>query len=44
MDNPISLLAGETKYMSLLELFLQSFVGKFLIISLCWTFSFHTIK
>ena len=39
----LSLLYGEKNYL-ITELFLQSFLGKFLIISLCWTFSFHILN
>ena len=39
----LSLLAGETNYISV-KLFLQSFFGKFITITLCWTFSFHTLN
>ena len=39
----ISLLFGETSYETI-EIFLNSFFGKFLIISLCWTFSFHILN
>ena len=39
----LSLLAGEANYNSI-KLFLQSFFGKFLAISLCWTFSFHILN
>ena len=39
----MSLLLGENSY-ELTRLFLQSFFGKFLIIALCWTFSFHILN
>ncbi len=39
----MSLLFGETTYEST-KIFLNSFFGKFLIISLCWTFSFHILN
>ena len=39
----IFLLLGETKY-EVIKHFLQSFFGKFLIISLCWSFSFHILN
>lgn len=39
----LSLLLGETNYYSI-KLFLKSFFGKFITISLCWTFSFHTLN
>ncbi len=39
----VSLLLGENNY-EMIEIFLRSFFGKFLIISLCWTFSFHILN
>ena len=39
----IFLLLGESSYGTLV-VFLKSFLGKFLIISLCWTFSFHILN
>ncbi|MFL2890245.1 MAG: succinate dehydrogenase, cytochrome b556 subunit [Pelagibacteraceae bacterium] len=39
----ISLLLGEANY-ELIRIFLNSFFGKFLIISICWTFSFHILN
>ncbi len=39
----MSLLFGETTYENT-KIFLNSFFGKFLIISLCWTFSFHILN
>ena len=39
----ISLLLGKNNYESI-QLFLNTIVGKFLIISLCWTFSFHILN
>ena len=39
----ISLLFGEDNYLILKNLF-QSFFGKFIIVSLCWSFSFHTLN
>jgi succinate dehydrogenase / fumarate reductase cytochrome b subunit len=39
----ISLLLGESCY-GLLAIILKSFLGKFLIVSLCWTFSFHMLN
>ena len=39
----LSLLLGEANYYSI-QLFCKSFFGKFIIISLCWTFSFHTLN
>ena len=38
-----SLLLGETSY-EITKLFLNSFFGKFILISLCWTFSFHILN
>ena len=37
------LLVGENSYEPI-ELFLKSFFGKFIIVSLCWTFSFHILN
>ena len=39
----ISLLLGEVSYESI-NFLLNSFFGKFLIICLCWTFSFHILN
>ncbi len=39
----LSLLLGEDLY-QLTYFFLNSFFGKFLIISLCWSFSFHILN
>jgi succinate dehydrogenase / fumarate reductase, cytochrome b subunit len=39
----ISLLFGEVNY-KFAKIFFQSFVGKFFIVSLCWTFSFHILN
>ena len=39
----LSLLLGENSY-EITELFLKSLFGKFIIISLCWTFSFHILN
>ena len=39
----LSLLLGENYY-ELFYLFLNSFFGKFLIIFLCWSFSFHILN
>ncbi len=39
----ISLLLGENTY-EFTKFFLQSFFGKFLMITLCWTFSFHILN
>ena len=39
----ISLLFGEENY-EIIKIFLQSFFGKFIIISLSWSFSFHILN
>tara|TARA_Y200000002_G_scaffold324606_1_gene286328 strand:- start:781 stop:1212 length:432 start_codon:yes stop_codon:yes gene_type:complete len=39
----LSLLLGENSYTST-KIFLESFLGKFIAISLCWTFSFHILN
>ena len=39
----ISLLLGAESY-QIINNFLKSFFGKFLIIGLCWTFSFHILN
>ena len=39
----LSLLLGENSY-EITKLFLKSIFGKFIIISLCWTFSFHILN
>ena len=39
----LSLLLGENNY-ELTEIFLKSFFGKFTIIFLCWSFSFHILN
>ena len=39
----LSLLVGENSY-EITQLFLRSFFGKFIIVSLCWTFSFHILN
>ena len=39
----LSLLLGEDYY-GITKLFLKSFFGKFIIIFLCWTFSFHILN
>ena len=39
----LSLLLGENTY-EITRLFLKSFFGKFIIVSLCWTFSFHILN
>ena len=39
----LSLLLGENSY-EITKVFLKSFIGKFIVISLCWTFSFHILN
>ena len=39
----ISLLFGQASY-EYVKLFLQSFFGKFIIVGLCWSFSFHVLN
>ena len=39
----LSLLLGENSY-EIKQLFLKSFLGKFIIVFLCWTFSFHILN
>ena len=39
----ISLLFGEDNY-NTINILLNSYFGKFMIISLCWTFSFHILN
>ena len=39
----ISLLLGQSSY-QLVQIFLNTIFGKFLAISLCWTFSFHMLN
>ena len=39
----LSLLLGESKY-EITQVFLKSFFGKFIIVFLCWTFSFHILN
>ena len=39
----LSLLVGENSY-EITHLFLKSFFGKFIIVFLCWTFSFHNLN
>ena len=39
----LSLLGGQNSY-EITKLFLKSIFGKFVIISLCWTFSFHILN
>ena len=39
----LSLLLGENSYETT-KIFFKSFFGKFLIVSLCWTFSFHILN
>jgi succinate dehydrogenase / fumarate reductase cytochrome b subunit len=39
----IYLLFGQTNY-EIVKLFLRSFFGKFMIVGLCWSFSFHILN
>ena len=39
----LSLFFGESNY-EIIKILLNSFLGKFTIISLCWTFSFHILN
>ena len=39
----LSLLLGEDSY-EVTKIFLRSFLGKFIIVFLCWTFSFHILN
>lgn len=39
----IYLTLGETKY-EYIQIFLQSFFGKFITVFLCWSFSFHILN
>tara|TARA_B100001996_G_scaffold178192_1_gene136030 strand:- start:161 stop:547 length:387 start_codon:yes stop_codon:yes gene_type:complete len=39
----LSLFLGEDSY-EVTKLFLKSFFGKFIIVSFCWTFSFHILN
>ena len=39
----ISLLLGESNYKNI-QIFFETFYGKFLVISLCWSFSFHILN
>ena len=39
----LSLLLGESNY-EIMQVFLKSFFGKFIIVFLCWTFSFHILN
>ena len=39
----LSLLVGENSY-EITQLFLRSIFGKFIIVFLCWTFSFHILN
>ena len=39
----ISLLFGQTNYETI-KFFLQSFFGKFFVVGLCWSFSFHVLN
>ena len=37
------MLLGENSYLTT-KIFLESFLGKFIVICLCWTFSFHILN
>ena len=39
----LSLLFGESNY-EITKILLNSFFGKFILVSLCWTFSFHILN
>jgi len=39
----LTLLLGENNY-EMTKIFLKSFLGKFLVVGLCWTFSFHILN
>jgi len=39
----LSLILGENAYETV-RIFLKSFFGKFIVVSLCWTFSFHILN
>ena len=39
----LSLILGENNYETV-RIFLKSFFGKFIVVSLCWTFSFHILN
>ena len=39
----LSLFSGQSSYQSV-QFFLNTFFGKFLAVSLCWTFSFHILN
>ena len=39
----ISLLFGQTNYETI-KFFMQSFFGKFFVVGLCWSFSFHVLN
>ncbi len=39
----LSLLLGQSSY-QLIQIFLNTIFGKFVIVSLCWTFSFHILN
>jgi len=39
----LSLFLGEKSYLTI-NIFFQSFLGKFIAIGLCWTFSFHILN
>ena len=39
----LSLLLGAENYL-IIQIFFQSFIGKFIAVGLCWTFSFHILN
>ena len=39
----LSLLLGENNYLTI-KIVLESFLGKFIVVCLCWTFSFHILN
>ena len=39
----LSLLLGAKNYL-IIQIFFQSFIGKFIAVGLCWTFSFHILN
>ena len=39
----LSLLLGENSYLTI-KIVLESFLGKFIVVCLCWTFSFHILN
>ena len=40
---PLTLLLGQNSYQTI-QIFLNTIFGKFAVISLCWTFSFHILN